>query len=240
MIPIMDTRNGHFSLRGQFSSTLRSRAIWRIIEPVLTALVVSLEEAELRQCDFVLYSLHRSLPLRVLLLGPSSIDSKFEPETVSRLTQFYHSISNSQNHAVVFLCSEDAFNRASGKYSLDGLLALQVLMAEVLPSLVPIIPVSDSSCFLSCMEQYFDNLIDIPQQNPTLSESITVLSHATAGSPNVLCEQDTNILSDLFPSMRTLSQATRTIEGREVLVDYLGEKKAEPIIGFWGDDVIRE
>lgn len=46
------------------------------------------------------------------------------------------------------------------------------------------------------------------------------------GSDAPTCQQNVNILSDLFPSLRTLSAASRTIEVRRLIAEYLGEQLA--------------
>jgi hypothetical protein len=63
---------------------------------------------------------------------------------------------------------------------------------------------------------------------------ISLLSHATTTAPHRrLSEHDTNVLSDLFPSFRELSQAMTTREGRDVVREYFDEKTAKGIIEFW-------
>lgn len=61
--------------------------------------------------------------LHIFLLTPSSLEASNKQETVSRLQRFSY---NSAKIAVAFLLSEDSFTTASGKYNLDGPLALQV------------------------------------------------------------------------------------------------------------------
>lgn len=86
-------------------------------------------ESELQNCDLNFQLQSCSLPLKILLLSPSSIQATDKENTSSRLINFYHSRNNSnyQNYAIAFFLSEDSFNRASGKCDLDGLLALQAL-----------------------------------------------------------------------------------------------------------------
>lgn len=45
-----------------------------------------------------------------------------------------------------------------------------------------------------------------------------------------------NVLSDLFPSLRALSQAIRTHEGQAVVKEYLGDEVALDVVGFWDGD----
>jgi hypothetical protein len=55
-----------------------------------------------------------------------------------------------------------------------------------------------------------------------------------------LPEQDANVLSDLFPSLKSLSQAIRTQEGRSVLDEYLGSQLGTDIAQFWKEDQVYE
>ncbi|KAK6814180.1 hypothetical protein RU639_010047 [Aspergillus parasiticus] len=222
---------------GQFCTTLRRRAIWKVIGPALTASTMGLEESEMQDCDLSL-QLQSSLSLRILLLSPSSIQASDNENTSSRLINFYHSRSNShfQKYAIAFFLSEHSFNSVSGRCDLDGLLALQALVVECLPAPIPIIPIPDSSCFFSCLEEYTASFADIHWQTPSLKDSMTLLSHVTSAQPSVLSDQERNILSDLFPSLRRLSQSARASEGWKVLVDYLGEMRTREIAEFWDHD----
>ncbi|KAF7128685.1 hypothetical protein CNMCM5793_003536 [Aspergillus hiratsukae] len=60
-----------------------------------------------------------------------------------------------------------------------------------------------------------------------------------APSSPSLPEQDANVLSDLFPSLKSLSQAVRTQEGRFELDDYLGTQVGTDIARFWKEDHVR-
>lgn len=69
---------------------------------------------------------------------------------------------------------------------------------------------------------------------------MTLLSHVTSAYPNILSDREINILSDLFPSLRSLSQAVRSPEGWKFLVDYLGEVRTREIADFWDHDKVCE
>ncbi|XHG03377.1 hypothetical protein AWENTII_006686 [Aspergillus wentii] len=85
------------------------------------------------------------------------------------------------------------------------------------------------------------NIIELPSLNPTLSDSVSLLSQTTKfGGSRGLSEHDTNVLSDLFPSLGAMSQAVRTQEGRAVLQDYFGDRIMGEIVGFWEDDGVCE
>ncbi|OJZ85850.1 hypothetical protein ASPFODRAFT_135855 [Aspergillus luchuensis CBS 106.47] len=105
--------------------------------------------------------------LSILLLTPSSIEASVAEETTFRLRQFSSLAGRRVDKtAVVYLLSETPFHSASGRYRLDGLVALQALMIESLPSMLPIIPIADADCFLASVQEYITNLeaIDIPRQ----------------------------------------------------------------------------
>lgn len=76
-----------------------------------------------------------------------------------------------------------------------------------------------------------------PLPSPCVANSLSLLSHTTASAPVLpLTEHDTNILNDLFPSMRALSQAIRSQEGQAVITDYLGEDVTRGLVAFWQQD----
>ncbi|KAF5864234.1 hypothetical protein ETB97_008231 [Aspergillus alliaceus] len=229
-------------IKGYYSTALRHRDIWKVVGPILTNPTVGLQESELQDCDFIIQLQSYSLSLRAILLTPSSVQPCHKEHTISRLKSFYHTMdsSSSQRGIITFLLSEESFDTASGKCNLDGLLTLQALVAESLPAPSSIIPIPDSSYLLPCIEEYTTRLADIPVKSPSFTDSLALLSHVTSESPDILSEQETNILSDLFPSLRSLSQAMRTLEGWGILVDYLGEARAKEIAGFWGHDTVGE
>lgn len=89
----------------------------------LQAHLITAIGCESERYDFSFRLASSSQPLHILLLTPSSLEATNRQETISRLQHFP---SNSSKTAVAFLLSEDPFTTASGKYNLDGLLALQV------------------------------------------------------------------------------------------------------------------
>ncbi|PWY80742.1 hypothetical protein BO94DRAFT_470597, partial [Aspergillus sclerotioniger CBS 115572] len=82
--------------------------------------------------------------------------------------------SRASKKAIAFLLSETPFSCASGRYHVKGLVALQVLMIESLPAMLPIIPIAESACLLSTMQEYITNLEtrDIPR--PPLQSSVAL------------------------------------------------------------------
>lgn len=194
----------------------------------------------------------------ILLLTLSSLDASNKQETISRIQRFADSSSSRQ--AIAFLLSEDSFVTASGKYPLDGLLNLQVMygihycklcqftqtrltstvvfrISESLTVPIPIVPIPDISCFSSSIQGYLNGIVDLPLPNSSLADSISLLSHTTAFiSLQPLLEHDTNVLSDLFPSMRALSQAICSHEGQATVREYLGDEVALGVVRFWDRD----
>ncbi|KAJ0421332.1 hypothetical protein BJY00DRAFT_312242 [Aspergillus carlsbadensis] len=233
--------DNHSAIRGTFSSSLRSNPIWEVIGPILMASSKSIEEVSRPQVDFTFIQEGDNEHLQLLLLTPSSLEAYQKRSLILRLREFAASDSSScPRKAIAFLLSEDAFSNASEKYSLNGLLALQVLLFESLAVPLPVIAIPDAASFLASVKEYMANLEDIPVTSSALGESLALLAQATSEYPNALCEQATNILSDLFPSFKSLSEATRTLEGQEVLREYLGGEAAAKIVRFWQEDLLTE
>jgi hypothetical protein len=116
-------------------------------------------------------------------------------------------------------------------------------------SYISIIPVEGPSMFLSSITEYFQSLSpDITQWLNTIEESLHspsqtffLLRHMTAFAPHeLISEHDANIISDLFPSFQALSTAVRTVEGRQLLEDYLGLTTARNVVDFWKSERIRD
>lgn len=132
-------------MHGTFSQSILRRPIWSVLEPVLRASDTRLQGmpchlhpasvgssgtshhyyigCESERYDFSFDLSSSSQPLHILLLTSSSLEATNKQETISRLQHFSN---NSSKIAVAFLLSEKPFTTASGKYNLDGLLALQV------------------------------------------------------------------------------------------------------------------
>jgi hypothetical protein len=69
---------------------------------------------------------------------------------------------------------------------------------------------------------------------PASSSAADLLRQVATGSPFQRPSQhDINVLSDLFSSFQDLSRATRTQEGRQLLIDYLGVDVANTVIKFF-------
>jgi hypothetical protein len=79
------------------------------------------------------------------------------------------------------------------------------------------------------------NLISMPSHALSTS-TLYLLEQIVAQGPDQLaCQQNVNILSDLFQSVRALSVASRTIE-RQLITEYLGERLAKHIVSFWNEE----
>ncbi|KAK9589264.1 hypothetical protein V6Z93_006640 [Aspergillus fumigatus] len=192
----------------------------------------------MREADFD-FDLGNSQHLLVLLLSQSFVQDNRQ-ETIAQLKRFSGMATGSHRKAIAFLLTEEPFSSASGRYSLDGLLALQVLMAESLPDHLPTIPIPDSSCFATCIQEYIGSLANLPPFSRPLTDTVALLHRMRAPSFAPLLEQDANVLSDLFPSMKSLSQAIRTQEGSFALDEYLGSQLAMDITQFWKEDHVYE
>ncbi|PTU23965.1 hypothetical protein P175DRAFT_0527419 [Aspergillus ochraceoroseus IBT 24754] len=225
------------NIRGTFSSSLRNRSIWKVIGPILTMSPEQFQESGSQIPDFI-FQQQGCSPLHALLLTTTSIELQ-KQDIISQVEQFASNQLPCAKKVIAFLLSENAFSSASGKYGLDGLLAVQVLILENLSSSMPVIPIPNASSLVSCIQKYMANLEDIPATLPSLGDSIALLAHVTSHS-HPLSGQNVNILSDLYPSFRALSRAVRTEEGRKTLVDYLGEEEATKIIKFWQEDMSLE
>lgn len=214
-------------------------------------------ECPLPGYDFNLFLGNSSQPLHVILLTSSSLSSDNKDHTLSRLSDFSTSMLSSPGRSIIgLLLSEQPFQSATGKYNLDAPLTLQILyvnqkypiplvinihrMMENLSVSIPVLPIPDSSSFFESVHEYLSNLADIPAQDPSTADSINLLSHTSSGDAGFLLEHDRNVLSDLFPSLKVMSQALQTQDGRDVLCDYLGEEKARGIVNFWANDSLNE
>ncbi|PYH90603.1 hypothetical protein BO71DRAFT_402074 [Aspergillus ellipticus CBS 707.79] len=170
-------------LRGTYCSSLRGCSVWKVIGPILTA-SKGIEEDRLRGHDFSFPIGSGAETLRILLLTPSSVQPDAVQSTTPRLQQFSVSTTTGGKRAVAILLSEAPFSSASGRYNLDGLLALQVLMVESLPTMLPIIPVADAACFLTSVQEYISGLETIELQPLINIESPTTAIATLDSTPN--------------------------------------------------------
>ncbi|KAL4957337.1 hypothetical protein BDW69DRAFT_31641 [Aspergillus filifer] len=113
-------------------------------------------------------------------------------------------------------------------------------MFETLAIPLPVIPIPNAPSFFSSVHEYMTNLEGIPVITSTLGDSVALLAHTSSDYPRTLDEPSRNVLSDLFPSFRKLSAASRLQEGQELLVDYLGQDTAENVVRFWRNDGLKD
>jgi hypothetical protein len=103
---------------------------------------------------------------------------------------------------------------------------------------IPILTIPHVGSLLPSLRVYINDLEKSTVMSQALSSEPTMpsplLSYATTTAPHIpLSEHDTNILSDLFPSFRDLSQALMTPEGRQLVREYFDEDTARGIIKLW-------
>lgn len=196
-----------------------------------------------------------------MLLTPSALEDSCRQETISRLDRF-SSLTGGRDIVIAFLQSEEPLPEQGGRYSLHPLLDLQsmfvmrypvwinakktnshrfLLYASLLQHIaipIPILTVPHVDALLLALRAHIKDLEKSTELSQTISPlsamPTSLLSHATATAPHLpLSEHDTNVLSDLFPSFRTLSQAVTTPEGRDIVREYFDEETARNIIEFW-------
>ncbi|PYI29187.1 hypothetical protein BP00DRAFT_401410 [Aspergillus indologenus CBS 114.80] len=149
-------------VQGIFSSSLREQPIWKVVGPILSTSTV-MRDSTLRDIDFQFPLRHSSGSLAILLLTPTSLEPCNRQDTLYRLNQLaQHRDRCSRRIAVACLLSDSPFVSASGVSSLNGLVALEIIMFESLSAIMPIIPIADASCLLSSIQEYISNLQDMP------------------------------------------------------------------------------
>ena len=101
-----------------------------------------------------------------------------------------------------------------------------------------VIPVSDAASIVPALNGYIAALQQTTARTRKHNPAFLV-PHATTSAPNqTLSENTANILSDLFPSVRALEEATRTRTGQTDLRNWVDAFTADDIIDFWEDEWI--
>src|SRR5262245_61322999 len=114
-------------------------------------------------------------------------------------------------------------------------------MLGQLPTTIPVIPILGPANLLPSLEAYIKDLNISPQLHPSLPMPTLLLSHAAVAAPYCcLTEHNTNVLSDLFPSLCALSIAVKTNNGKDILAEYFDNETVRRIIGFWDKDMIHD
>ena len=93
---------------------------------------------------------------------------------------------------------------------------------------------------MACIQEYIGSLANLPPFSRPLTDTVSLLHHMRAPSSPSLPEEDANVLSDLWPSLKSLSQAIRTQQGRLMLEEYLGSQLGTDIAQFWKEDHVYE
>lgn len=84
------------------------------------------------------------------------------------------------------------------------------------------------------MQEYISALTNPPRLSVPREPVTSLLAHMTTSAPyHLLSAEESNILTDLFPSWRELSRAVRSDEGRELLREYLELETVRRIVEFW-------
>lgn len=202
----------------------------------------------------------------MILLTPSSLQPPSKQDTITRLEQFSTStggrgiaiaflLSEEAFTSASGRCNLDGLVNAQALYvqyagtrNPSSILIHYPLneadryiypssLLDSLPIPIPIIPIQDSAAFLPSMQEYINGLANTPQLNPSPSLPTSLLAHTTTSSSyHLLSETESNILSDLFPSLPALSRAVRTREGRALVMDHFDTETARRILEFWEGD----
>ncbi|QKX55204.1 uncharacterized protein TRUGW13939_02296 [Talaromyces rugulosus] len=223
-----------------FSSSLRHRSVWSVLSPVFEAADITLEESLVNTHDLEFHLPDQDISLRAILVTPSCLEDASRQVTLTRAEQFatVNSSRVKNSHlAIVFLLSDKAFQTARGRYRADGLVSLQALIFQSQSaSGLPIIPAAEPSTVLASVQEHCNALARGPISHPSFPppSPLSLLEYVVTSGPSQLpAKHNLNVLSDLFPSLRALSRAATTPDGRQLIVDYLGEDLADSIQAFW-------
>jgi hypothetical protein len=103
---------------------------------------------------------------------------------------------------------------------------------------IPVVLVLSTNDIFATIERYVKELgtkIETSlRPNPVPS---ALVAHATTTAPfQPLSQRDTKVLTDSFPSIRLLEEATRSHSGRNRIASLLGPIISENISDFWEDE----
>lgn len=101
---------------------------------------------------------------------------------------------------------------------------------------MPIIPIPEPGNLLVSVVNYMNNMFDLPQPIPDLSESVALVPRTLHSRYIKLTERQANVLSDVAASLRMLSQAVRNEAGQEIVEDYFGDVIGKELIKYWQED----
>ncbi|PCG90083.1 Hypothetical protein PENO1_100980 [Penicillium occitanis (nom. inval.)] len=242
------------------SVSLQCRPIWDVLSPILDSSDANVTFGGSRDDTYdiatyvpVLDPLLAAV-LYTLVLTPAAIEEAARQATLARIEQFISVHQNGSRHrhvAIVFLNSDTAFQGASRRCTIDAFVALQALLFDS-PLIIdiPITILSEPDELLKSLKEHYyavQRNINRPPDTTLMSTSLQAPSNSTLylleqivaqGSDQLACQQNVNILSDFFPSLRALSAASRTVEMRRLIAEYLGERLAKHIESFWNEEKI--
>jgi hypothetical protein len=103
----------------------------------------------------------------------------------------------------------------------------------------PVLPIPDISSLLPTLEDYLKGIQPSTRQFLEQPMFTNLIAQATASAPaKPLSEHDTNVISDIFSSLKDFEGATRTQRGRAKLYNFLERTTAEDVVDFWADEWI--
>ena len=93
---------------------------------------------------------------------------------------------------------------------------------------------------LPTLEKYVHELKKTRDLHPqTMPQPTILVAQATSTAPGQpLSKHDANVLTDLFPSIRLLEEATRSTAGRETITEWFDPSTGRNMIDFWEDEWI--
>jgi hypothetical protein len=100
---------------------------------------------------------------------------------------------------------------------------------------IPILPLTAAEDLPATLETFHKKLVTpkVPEVRSPLLESKALLQHCSLGGP--LLDLETNMLSDLNTGFSDLVVKMTTLEGQEILRDYIPEH-ADRVIQFWATE----
>ncbi|KUL82594.1 hypothetical protein ZTR_10242 [Talaromyces verruculosus] len=242
------------------SVSLRCRPIWDVLSPILESSDANVTFGGSRDDT---YDIATFVPvvdplldavLHILFLTPSTIEEAARQATLACIEQFISVHQNDSRHrhvAIVFLNSDTAFQKAGRRCTIDAFVALQALVFDS-PSVmdIPIIMLAEPDELLPALKEHYHavqrnishspdtSLMSTSLQAPSNSTLYLLEQIVAQGSDQLAWQQNVDILSDFFPSLRALSAASRTVEMRRLIAEYLGERFAKHIESFWNEEKI--
>ncbi|RMD40317.1 hypothetical protein DV735_g4809, partial [Chaetothyriales sp. CBS 134920] len=169
--------------------------------------------------------------LQILLL---TITDTQAHDCVNRLRNFVSAIKPTNAVDLVLLA------RDAGESDNDILPALCNLQIELLDlGHVPVVAAYSADEVVPLLESIVDQI-----QQPLLSLAkspatctAALVSYATSTAPvKLLSQHDSRVLTDLFPTIAQLAEATRTVQGQAAIRNSLPAHTADQVIEFWEDE----